>query len=145
MKLIRATGDLFTSRDNLAHCVSRDFHMNAGIAVKFKSTFGNQEKLSSGGWSVGTTARLTTNDRHVFYLVTKERYFLKPSYDSLKASLVELARWVELLGIERLAIPRLGCGKDGLKWPIVRRILIEVFEGINVIITVFRLRRELKD
>lgn len=40
-------GDLFTSpgTDSLAHCISEDCHMGAGIAAIFKKKFGGVQEL----------------------------------------------------------------------------------------------------
>ena len=35
-------GDIFSSEDNLAHCVSMDFAMFKGVAKEFKSRFGKR-------------------------------------------------------------------------------------------------------
>ena len=45
MKIIYIKADLFTSTNSLAHCVSQDFHMGAGIARLFKSKFGLVNEL----------------------------------------------------------------------------------------------------
>lgn len=40
-------GDLFTcpETDSLAHCISEDCHMSAGIAAIFKKKFGGVQEL----------------------------------------------------------------------------------------------------
>jgi len=136
--LLRETkGNLFASNDNLAHCVSADFRMSAGVAVQFRDRYGHQAELRAEGWPVGTVARKRVRDQFVFYLVTKPIYFLKPTYASLRQTLVQLARWVELLGLRSLSIPPISCVRDRLNWNLVREMIKDVFEGINVVITVY--------
>lgn len=132
-------GNLFTSPEALAHCVSSDFHMSAGIASVFRNRFGGQSELLEKGYQVGHTAKLEREGRLIFYLVTKWRYYHKPTYQTLEWSLVELAKWCEVLNISHLSIPKLGCGLDGLKWDKVENLITRVFEGLEVTITVYSL------
>lgn len=138
MLLREVHGDLFVAKDNMAHCVSADFHMSAGIAVEFKNRYGHKAELLSECWEVGSVARKKLDSGlYVFYMVTKARYFQKPTYSNLRRTIIELARWVELLGIRSLAIPPISCVRDKLEWSRVRAILEEVFNGLDVEIVVY--------
>ncbi len=65
-------GDLFQSKDSsLAHCVSSDLRMGAGIARSFRDFFGRVEELRSRKPKVGSCLFLQQNNRYIFYLVTK--------------------------------------------------------------------------
>lgn len=127
-------GDLFQAEHGnkvaLAHCVSRDLHMGKGIATLFKQKFGRVRDLKAQGKGVGQVAVLDDETTVVYYLITKEKYYGKPTYDTLRASLEECCRDAQARGIERLNIPRLGCGLDRLKWPRVLQILTEVFRNV---------------
>ena len=48
-------------------------------------------------------------DRYIFNLVTKERYFQKPTYESLQSSLNNLRKLCEKLDVRVLAMPKIGC------------------------------------
>lgn len=138
MILIEEKRDLF-SLDNtyaLCHCISSDFKLGAGIAVKFRE-MGVVPKLvhqcQGKRWD-GVGYCLYTHlkdDITVFNLVTKERYFHKPTYETLKQSLIDLKWIVRLLSINRLAMPRIGCGLDKLNWNKVSDIINEVFNDID--------------
>lgn len=65
-------GDLFSSTDSLAHCVSEDFAMSKGVAVGFRDSFGGVDDLLSQNVQAGGLGVLSRDDRWVFYLVTKE-------------------------------------------------------------------------
>lgn len=52
------TGDLFKSKDCLAHCVSKDLRMSRGIAVEFKRRFGGMLDLASQKKQIGEVACL---------------------------------------------------------------------------------------
>merc|ERR1719242_686713 len=82
-------GDLFTSSESssLCHCVSRDLGMGKGIAVLFKKKFGGVDALRKQGAKIGECAILMRQSRFVYYLITKERYFHKPTYETITASI----------------------------------------------------------
>lgn len=137
MLLIEKKGDLFESTESLAHCVSRDFHMSAGIAKGFKSKFSHQQSLRGGSWLVGDAARVSAGNRYIFYLVTKERYYDLPTECALESTLVQLAKWCELLSIHRLDIPRLASGRDRVDWDNVVTIIKRAFRDCDITITVY--------
>jgi len=64
-------GNLFDSSACLAHCVSRDFVMSAGI---FSNLFDGKDELKNQNVNVGEVAWLYREDRYIYYLVTKENY-----------------------------------------------------------------------
>lgn len=88
-KLAEVDGDLFSAPEthSLAHCVAADFGMGAGIAVKFKQIYGRVDELRSQGIHTGGVAILKDNNRFIYYLVTKDQSWDKPTYDSLRSSL----------------------------------------------------------
>jgi len=148
-------GDLFTAPPGwcLGHCVSRDLHMNKGIARTFRQRFGRVGDLVAQQCGIGSVAfienvvsRTTTTPTSVltpipaiFYLITKEKYWGKPTYATFRASLEELCKIMISKGLTKLAIPRIGCGLDRLNWSRVSSILEEVFKGSGVSIRVYSL------
>lgn len=140
MRFREIQGNLFSSEDSLAHCVSADFHMSAGIALQFKRRFpAHQAELLRGSWRVGEAARVRDSDRYVFYLVTKPFFYDKPAKSAVGSAIYELARWVEFLGIRSLALPRIACGLDGHDWDEVREVILSAFHGLDVDLTVYTL------
>jgi O-acetyl-ADP-ribose deacetylase (regulator of RNase III) len=136
MKLTEINGDLFESKDNLAHCVSKDLRMGKGIAVKFKELFGNVDHLKSQDILV---PHLKADDRYIFYLITKNRFFDKPTYKSLTASLEELKKCIDALGLTSVSMPQIGCGLDKLEWSKVLKIIHEIFADTDIAITVYHM------
>lgn len=80
-------GDLFAqSSETVAfgHCVSVCLKMGKGIAVEFKSRFGQVDKLIAQNQGVGGVAHIVHGKRHVYYLTTKPNYYDKPTYRFVK-------------------------------------------------------------
>ncbi|RVE70901.1 hypothetical protein OJAV_G00068310 [Oryzias javanicus] len=140
-RLAYVNGDLFScpAEEALAHCISEDCRMGAGIAVMFKKKFAGVAELKDQKKVSGQCAVLKTNGRFVFYLITKKKYNQKPTYESLKQSLEDMKSHCVTNGVTRISMPRIGCGLDRLKWSKVAEILEEVFKHTNVSITVYSL------
>ncbi|XP_037627455.1 ADP-ribose glycohydrolase OARD1 isoform X2 [Sebastes umbrosus] len=135
------TGDLFSSPadEALAHCISEDCHMGAGIAVLFKRKFKGVDELKAQKKVTGKCAVLKRDRRFVYYLITKQKYSQKPTYESLTQSLEDMKSHCAENGVTRISIPRIGCGLDRLRWNQVSEILEQVFKDSNISITVYSL------
>lgn len=134
-------GDLFSCPIShaLAHCISEDATMGKGIAVLFKKKFGGVEEIKRQRVKPGGVAVLERGGRFVYYLVTKVKVNDKPTYDSLRSSLEAMKEHCKKHKVKQLAMPRIGCGLDLLKWEEVSVILIETFHDTDINITVYNL------
>lgn len=111
--------DLFSPRFSkmaLAHCISADIAMGKGIAKIFKERFGGVDELRRQSLAVGQVGVLLRDGRCIFYMVTKARYFHKPARADFSAALAALAAACRERAVAQLAMPRIGCGLDGLDW-----------------------------
>ena len=92
---------------------------------------------------IGTAVPVSETGRFLYNLVTKRRYFNKPSVDSLKSSLLSMRVHGEQFGIRTINVPMLGAGLDGLDfYGHVMPVLKEVFQESNVNINIHFLRVE---
>jgi O-acetyl-ADP-ribose deacetylase (regulator of RNase III) len=139
-------GDLFAGcemGDSLCHCVSVDMAMGKGIAVEFKKRFASVPELKRQGAAVGSGAVLprpaASATAFVYYLVTKEKYWNKPTLAAVRGSLEWMREHAVAHGATGIAMPRIGCGLDGLRWEDVRELLTQVFGGTNIKLSVFQL------
>ncbi|KAM7352761.1 terminal ADP-ribose protein glycohydrolase 3 [Cochliomyia hominivorax] len=130
------SGDLFSADESysMAHCVAADLKMGKGIAVKFRNKFGRVHILQQQNVKPGGVAILTDNSRFIYNLVTKQSSWGKPTYQTLHSSLSAMRDHMLKHNVTRLAMPRIGCGLDGLAWPKVKELIEEVF--INDLVTI---------
>lgn len=132
-------GDLFTSSDSLFHCVSVDLKMGAGIARRFKTLFGGVDELKAQCVEKGDCTFLQRGNRLIFYLVTKQRYWHKPSYENVWRSLVKLRELCQIHNITKLSAPLIAAGLDRLRWKIIMELITRVFETEPIKISIYKL------
>ena len=133
--------DLFTMPQGyyLAHCISADFALGAGIAKTFDKVYNMRFKLFRNYDNyeyTGGDALLVDN---VFNLVTKKKCWHKPTYESVREALEMMKEKLDFLGATKLAMPRIASGLDRLDWPKVYEIICEVFEDTNIEIVICEL------
>lgn len=136
--------DLFTvSEDyNLAHCISADFGMGKGIVVEFNKRFDLKRKLQSkypDYLNQYTHKRISGDcllEGKVFNLITKERYFNKPTIITMRLALEKMKQICLENDIKKIAMPVIGCGLDRLNWNDVSEQIESVFTDTDVEILV---------
>lgn len=131
----------------LAQCISSDFKMGKGIATEFVRRYNLKELLLEKYEDVypniwenqNPLCDLTCFDdsKGVFSLITKSKYFKKPTYDTMRKSLEEMKKLVIKLINEskepiKIAMPTIGSGLDKLEWNQVKDIILEVFNDVDV-------------
>ncbi len=134
----------------LVHCISDDVAMgisNAGkrfgIAALFNDKFPEMKNIvmirkETDG--IGTCCLYSKYENNqwirVFNLITKNMYWNKPTYKTLTNSLTDLRKQCVELDIKCIAMPKIGCGLDGLQWSKVKEILTEEFKHFDIEILV---------
>lgn len=149
--------DLFTMPNDyaLAHCISADFKLGAGIAKEFDKRFNcrkrlfyifrkswiprwdkTQERYRGGCVPLGVGIPITDEPPFIFNLVTKRNYWDKPTLETIKNALLWMREQCEVYSIKKIAMPRIGCGLDRQKWSDVKQIIEDVFCDADIEIVV---------
>ena len=133
--------DLFTVPQGyyLAHCISADFALGAGIAKVFDEIYNMRFKLFRTYDEYiyeGGDALLVDN---VYNLVTKPKCYHKPTYESVREALAVMKYAMEMRNTTKLAMPKIASGLDRLEWSRVYDIICEVFEDTDVEILICEL------
>lgn len=147
MNIKEIKADLFNVNRNytLVHCISYDCKMGQGIAVLFDKKFPQMKRMLMQGISVSNepfkpmAIRYKDQNGCVINLITKEKYWHKPTYDTLQKSLQSLKDICITNNIDKLAMPLIGCGLDRLKWDKVKDIIAETFSDTDIEILVCKL------
>ena len=136
-----SNASILTTSSSFAHCVSADFTMARGLAFAVGCRYPGIKSFRNQKFSSLPPGSLVTffdpvSKRFIYNLITKLRYFHKPTYDALQLSLYALRTHLERHNIRELSIPKLGCGLDQLHWPTVFSILFRVFAQTTISITI---------
>lgn len=143
MTFVEIQGDLFTRTDcALCHCISSDFALGAGIAKRF-AQMGVKKQLCENfpsEWQGRGYCLITeTNGIVVGNLVTKQRYFHKPTLETLRQALEGFRGQAIQRGLCKIAMPKIGCGLDKLQWDDVREIIQNVLKDTDFEVFVYYL------
>lgn len=151
MKIIEENIDLITVDDKeyyLVQCITADFASSTGIGMYFDKKYNiDTKKLLEekyGDKVIDTYPKLTCIlcDNRVFNLIIKKNYYHKATYESVKTALVDMKKIllneniISEIKTNKIAMPKIGCGLDGLEWYRVKRIIEDVFDDTNVEILV---------
>lgn len=99
----------------IAHTVSKDLRMSAGIAAAISMKCPHPDlRKQSAKIEVGSVIIQKSDTTTIFHLVTKELYYSKPTEATLKKACVTLGHVLTRAQIESIAIPWMGAGLDGL-------------------------------
>lgn len=127
----------------LCHCISSDFALGAGIARRFaqlgvrdalikRAAVMHDSTWNGKGYCIPTAV---PEPYGTFNLVTKQHYWDKPTLRTMKQALEDMRKRIAYPD-EKIAMPRIGCGLDRLKWSDVERLLHEVFDDTEIEILV---------
>lgn len=139
--LFSVTGDYY-----LAHCISADFGMGKGIVVEFNKRFDIKRKLQNKYPNY-----LDVYNRHriggdciledkVLNLITKERYFYKPTIITMRIALQKMKKICIENNITKVAMPTIGSGLDKLAWSTVSDQIHMIFNDTDIEILVCKLK-----
>ena len=128
--------DLFTVPQGyyLAHCITADFSLGAGIAKKIDEVYNMKEKLEMtydcNVYKLFVGRALLIDN--VYNLVLKKNPNKKAKYKNLRKALEDMSNDMEDNLITKVAMPKIGCGHEGLEWSKVKEIIEEVFGWTDV-------------
>ena len=134
--IVIGSGDILRFPGPIAHCVSSDFAMGKGLAKQIAAAYPEIKSslLSIENPQIGSSIAYfePTNKKFIYNLITKNLYFEKPMYYHMSVSLCQLRAQLNRHGIKEIALPKLGCGLDGLSFEIVYQMIADVFYNTDI-------------
>ena len=118
----------------LAHCISADFALGAGVAKQIDEAFHMRKMLNTDendwySWEITGPACVPCGN--VLNLVTKDKHWHKPTLNTLREALDDMKDIIRECGITKVAMPRIGCGLDRLDWADVKPMIESVFSDMD--------------
>lgn len=140
--------DLFTVPEDyhLAHCISADFGMGAGIVIEFNKRFDMKNILHSKypDYLKWFKERELEGDcileGRVLNLITKRKYYGKPTMYTMKVALERMKYICYTNNITKIAMPTIGAGLDKLIFEDVSKLIKDVFYDTDIEILVCKLK-----
>lgn len=139
----------------LAHCISSDFGMGAGIVVMFNKLYDMKavlkrkyvtmaDKWNGEGYVLPEQVTGSRGDctKTVYNMITKRFVYDKPTYYTLQKALESLRSHMMEAGEAKLAMPLIGCGLDGLSWKKVEPMIQDVFRETPIEVVVCYLPKD---
>ena len=125
----------------IAHCISADFALGAGVAKQINDVYEMRRQLrclyaAYDDWDTSDWVGACLLCMDVMTLVTKERYFHKPTLETLRSALEDMKKVCEEYRIHKVAMPQIGCGLDRLNWNDVKPMIQSVFADTDIEIMV---------
>jgi O-acetyl-ADP-ribose deacetylase (regulator of RNase III) len=136
------TGDLFASGEkHIAHGCNTDGVMGAGVAGVIAARWPEVERVYSAycrtkRFAAGTCLPVPIDEEFVIYNLGTQRrpgnqsHLGKAAYWPILLAFGNLFEYCVDNGIERVAIPRIGCGIAGLDWATVEGVINGIYEYI---------------
>lgn len=87
---------------------------------------------------MGYVATLVLPEKNIHYLITKSKYYDRPSYDTLWKALHSLKEYCLDHNDKLLAMAQIGCGLDKLDWNIIFSIIKYIFKETDIHVTNYR-------
>lgn len=111
--------------------------MGKGLALQFKNKFPkyyndyktkcNLNQIKLGGVDFFPDVNYYIS-KGIFSFPTKFHWRNNSNIEDIKSGLIDLKNKMELNKINRIAIPKIGCGLGGLNWDDVKPLIIETFK-----------------
>lgn len=145
MSLTFLRGDIFSSKAqalvNPVNCVGV---MGAGLAKEFKhrwpEMFYRYRAICFGGLPGYQLCHPQIDKGQEPWIVnfpTKNHWRRDSRIEEVQLGLINLALSIPIWEVESLAVPALGCGNGGLKWPAVKSLMQIHLGGLEIPIEIY--------
>jgi O-acetyl-ADP-ribose deacetylase (regulator of RNase III) len=143
------SGDLLSADvDALVNAVNIRGVMGAGIAAQFKLAFPDyftayRDACERGDLRMGRMwvySPPTTEHARPRYLIsfpTKDHWRDRSHLHDIETGIVDLRQQIISRQLASIALPALGCGRGGLRWPEVRPVIEAGLDGLDADVVVF--------
>ena len=141
IKMIKFTkGNILTADvEALVNTVNTVGIMGKGIALAFKKAFPLNYKLykkvcNNKEFTIGSMFTTNTGQlmpKFIINFPTKEHWKGRSKIESIENGMKKLVETIKTNQIKSIAIPPLGCGNGGLKWDVVKPIILNELKNID--------------
>lgn len=122
----------------LCFCCSGDFNLQAGISQKIDEKYGVESfyKENFLNSPSGSACPYILYNLVIIALVNRDKKWQGTTYDEMLDCIIHLKEYCLEHYIQQIFMPRIACGLDMMNWDIIRPIIKEQFENLDINITV---------
>ncbi len=150
------TGNILESEAQaLINTVNTVGVMGKGIAFQFKKVFHNNYKsyaeackineIEIGKMYLTKDKNLHSGEKIIINFPTKKDWRKSSEYEFIEKGLDDLLKVIERENIKSIAIPPLGAGNGGLDWGIVKRMIKQKLDNLDLDIIVYEPTDQIKE
>jgi hypothetical protein len=160
MKIIEQNGNILdVMKDHfIAHAISGDFTLGAGVAKIINENFGatqtdscydnlvealNDNYEASDNFTVSNAGETFLIEK-VFNIVVKDFWRDRINENNLFLALMDLRRQCEDKNIDTLYMPKICCGREKMDWNKVKGLIENAFNGYDIVIIVLTFNEQKK-
>lgn len=114
----------------LAHAISADYTLGAGVAKQLDRVYNLKDKLTR--WHPNSEVGDCLTVDNVFNLVDKNSRYDEVDLDDLCTCFESMRNTAVALGVKKIAMPKIGCGCDNLIWDEVKYYLMTTFKNLDI-------------
>ena len=133
-ELIETRENIFEKNNNIVHCISNDKSLSKGFAEQIDSHFQSRQFLKGRHGKV--IPQPIYENKTLFHLVTKEKYYDKPTLNRISECLIELKNYCVNNDIFELHMPKICSGLDKFDFKIIRGKIEEIFKESHIKISI---------
>lgn len=142
--IVETTGNLLLDNAQaLVNTVNTVGVMGKGLALQFKRAFPSNfdtyaRACADGRVEPGRIFITSLGDGRWILNFPTKRHWRQPSrLEDIRSGLDDLVRTIVELGVSSVALPPLGCGNGGLNWQVVRPLIFEKLDRLDVEIRLY--------
>jgi len=107
--------------------------MSKGLAAQITNKFGDaSSQLNKLKPMVGEAIPINIGSRTIYYLIIKQKYFQKPTYENIRTALQNLKKTMNKLHDYKIAIPTIAAGLDKRNWSMIKQLIYSEFQNSNI-------------
>lgn len=140
-EIINTNDDIFYKPQNLVHCISQDFKLGKGFAKQINEKFDSKNYLSKKDNKKQNVLiqPISENKYKIFHLVTKLKYYDKPTLEDIKNCLINLRNYLIQNDIFEIHMPKISSGLDQIPFPKVVDLINIIFKETHIKIIIHNL------
>ena len=131
----------------IAHTISADRAMKKGFAESISKRYPELRHFCNSIHANINDILIFTDPKSgqiIYNLITKQRYFQKPTYDAIFNTLSEMKDHAIANNIRSIAMLKIACGLDKMNWEKVSKIIVDVFQHSGITIFIYVSGQEIK-